>query len=123
MPTLTDEVWIGRRTRSSCCDIFARPSSRGVAWTDKIPEQWIETYSGDRREIDLDKYSFVLRNIETSPGQVMQIECQFLEELLEAAKDALDKRVTVTGSRPIDQTRRPKSLLVSRLEIIEDREQ
>ena len=58
-----------------------------------------------------------------APGQVMQIECQFLEEPLEAAKDTLDKRVTVTGSRPIDQTRRPKSLMVNRLEIIEDSEQ
>jgi hypothetical protein len=28
--------------------------------------------------------------------------------------------VTVTGSRPTDQSRRPKSLLVSRLEIVED---
>jgi hypothetical protein len=90
---------------------------------DKIPEQRIETYTGDLREIDLDKCSFVLRNIETSPGEAMQIECQFREELLEAAKEALDKRVTVTGSRPIDRTRRPKSLLVSRLEIVEDREQ
>lgn len=89
---------------------------------DRIPEQRIETYTGDLREIDLDKCSFVLRNIETSPGQVMQIECQFREELLEAAKDALDKRVTVTGSRPADQGRRPKPLLVSRLEIIEDPE-
>jgi hypothetical protein len=102
---------------------LARKNRRRINETlDKIPEQRIETYTGDLREIDLDKCSFVLRNIEASPGEAMQIECQFREELLEAAKEALDKRVTVTGSRPIDQTRRPKSLLVSRLEIVEDRE-
>ena len=102
---------------------LARKNRRRINETlDKIPEQRIETYTGDLREIDLDKCSFVLRNIETSPGEAMQIECQFREELLEAAKEALDKRVTVTGGRPIDQTRRPKSLLVSRLEIVEDRE-
>lgn len=31
--TVGDGASIGRRTRSSCCDIFARPASRGVAWT------------------------------------------------------------------------------------------
>lgn len=88
---------------------------------DRISEQRVETYVGDLREIDLDKYSFVLRNAGTQPGEVLQVECQFLGELLEAAKEALDKRVQVTGSRSVDEGRRAKSLLVSRLEIIEDR--
>lgn len=88
---------------------------------DRIPEQRVETYVGELREIDLDKCSFVLRNAGTRPGEVLQVECVFLEELLESAKEALDKRVQVTGSRPLEESRRAKPLLVNRLEILEDR--
>lgn len=88
---------------------------------DGMPGQRLETHVGDLREIDLDRYSFVLRNLETREGEVLQVECQFLEELLEAAKDALDKRVRVSGSRPIDEGRRARALMVSRLEILDER--
>ena len=86
-----------------------------------MPGQRLETHVGDLREIDLDHCSFVLRNLETREGEVLQVECQFLEELLEAAKDALDKRVRVSGSRPIDEGRRARALMVSRLEILDER--
>ena len=88
---------------------------------DRLPQQRVETHVGDLREIDLDKYSFVLRNLETHGGEIFQVECQFLPELLEAAKDALDKRVQITGSRSIDEARRARPLLVSRLEILDER--
>lgn len=101
---------------------LSRPSRARINQAlDKIPEQRVETYIGDLREIDLDKYSFVLRNAGTRPGEVLQVECQFLEELLEAAKEALDKRVQVSGSRPVDEGRHARPLLVNRLEILEDR--
>jgi hypothetical protein len=88
---------------------------------DRLPQQRIETYVGDLREIDLDKRSVVLRDLESHSGELFQVECQFLPELLEAAKDALDKRVRVTGSRPADEARRARPLLVNRLEILDDR--
>jgi len=50
---------------------------------DGMPEHRLETHVGDLREIDLDRYSFVLRNLDTREGEVLQVECQFLEELLE----------------------------------------
>lgn len=101
---------------------LSRPSRKRIDDAlDTIPEQRVESYVGDLREIDLDKFSFMLRNAGTRPGEVQQVECEFLEELVEAAKEALDKRVQVTGSRPVDERRRAKPLLVSRLEILEDR--
>jgi hypothetical protein len=87
----------------------------------RMPQSRVETHEGDLREIDLDKYSFVLRNLETHADEVLQVECQFLPELLEAAKDALDKRVQITGSRLVDEGRRARPLLVSRLEILDER--
>jgi hypothetical protein len=83
---------------------------------DRIPESRVETHVGDLREIDLDRCTFVLRNAE----EVVQLECEFGEELLEAAKDALDKRVEVTGSRSVDKGRRARPLHVTRLEIVEE---
>jgi hypothetical protein len=45
----------------------------------------------------------------------------FREEMLEAAKDALDKRIRVTGSRPSKEGRKTPPLMVSRLEILDER--
>lgn len=114
--------WLLESTHVPTLVTLSRPSRRRINGAlDRLPEQRVETYVGDLREIDLDKCSFVLRNAGTRPGEVVQVECVFLEELLEAAKEALDKRVQVTGSRPVEESRRAKPLLVSRLEIIEDR--
>ncbi len=88
---------------------------------DRIAEQRVENYEGDLREIDLDNCSFILRNAGMTPGEGLQLECQFPEELLEAAKEALDKRVQVTGSRAVEKGRRARPLVVNRIEILEDR--
>lgn len=77
-----------------------------------------ETHVGDLREIDLDECSFFLRNTEPDGTPV---RCYFPEEILEAAKDALDKRVRVTGSRPVKEGRKTPPLMVSRLEILDER--
>lgn len=93
---------------------------------DRSVEERVETYVGDLREIDLDDCSFMLRNagrIETETVQdvgVFQIECRFPEELLEAAKEALDKRVEVTGRRPQQEARKAHPLIVNRLQIVEE---
>lgn len=86
---------------------------------DASPEHRVEQYTGTLREIDLDRRSFLLRNAGGEAGEVRQVACDFPEELLEAAKEALDKRVRVTGSRPVSERRREPSLQVSRIEIIE----
>jgi hypothetical protein len=78
-----------------------------------------EVRVGDLREIDLDNGSLVLRNIEGGEG--LTVNCVFPEDLRDAAKDALDKRVRVTGSRPAPEGRRARPLTISRLEIIEER--
>jgi hypothetical protein len=89
---------------------------------DSLPKQRVESYVGDLREIDLDKLSFVLRNAGTRDGEVLQVECSFPEELLETAKEALDKRVEVTGTgtRTLEEGRRAKPLVVARLETVEE---
>lgn len=75
------------------------------------------TYTGVLREIDLDNLSFMLRNV----GEVEEIRCTFEEDLLENAKEALDRRVQVTGSRQVEQRRRTYApLRVTRLEVLDD---
>jgi hypothetical protein len=51
-----------------------------------------------------------------------EIRCTFPEELLETAKDSLDKRVQVTGIRILDEIRRATAvpLVVTGLEVIEE---
>jgi hypothetical protein len=60
----------------------------------------VESYTGYLREIDLDAHSFTIRGA-AEMGQ--EIWCTFPEELLETAKDSLDKRVQVTGIRILDE--------------------
>ena len=86
-----------------------------------VAEQRVEIRVGDLREIDLDECSFLLRSIEGPENEGVTVRCGFQEDLLEAAKDALDKRVRVTGTRPISDGRRARPLAVSRIEIIEER--
>jgi hypothetical protein len=69
------------------------------------------------REIDLDESSFVLRNAEDGTPLV---RCYFPAEMVEAAKEALDKRIRVTGSRPVKEGRQAPPLMVSRLEIVDE---
>jgi hypothetical protein len=111
-----------RTARLSGAITLSRRGKKRIDETlDRLPQQRVETYTGDLREIDLDKRSFVLRDLESHADELFQVECQFLPELLEAAKDALGKRVQVTGSRLADEARRARPLLVSRLEILDER--
>jgi len=84
---------------------------------DRASAEVVETHIGDLREIDLDELSFVLRNTEPNGPP---LRCYFPEEMVEAAKDALDKRVRVTGSRPVKEGRRTLPLTLSRLEILDE---
>jgi hypothetical protein len=79
----------------------------------------VESYTGYVREIDLDAHSFTIRGA-AEMGQ--EIRCTFPEELLETAKDSLDKRVQVTGIRILDEIRRATAvpLVVTGLEVIEE---
>ncbi len=75
------------------------------------------TVAGTLREIDLDERTFILRNSE----EVSETPCDFPEELLEAAKEALDKRVEVTGTKRAHEVRRgAPRLLVTSLEILDE---
>jgi hypothetical protein len=106
---LPEQISLSRQTRARINSVL-----------DGLPQQGVETHVGDLREIDLDRCSFVLRNAGAGRGAVVQVECLFSEELLETAKEALDKRVEVTGTRTLDEGRRAKPLAVTRLEIIEE---
>lgn len=85
---------------------------------DAIASSTVETYEGDLREIDLDKRTLVLREIEAGPYEV---HCEYIPELDSTALDALNKRVSVTGTRPLDRARKRQPLKVHRLTIL-DRE-
>jgi hypothetical protein len=84
---------------------------------DNLVHEESQTHDGVLREIDLDSKTFALRN----PGALEQKQCRFEDELIDAAKEALDKRVQVTGLVRVDPSKRGQaSLSVTRLEIIED---
>jgi hypothetical protein len=99
--------------------VLARPSRERINGAiDRAAAERVETHVGDLREIDLDESSFVLRNAEDGTPQV---RCYFPAEMVEAAKEALDKRIRVTGSRPVKEGRQAPPLMVSRLEIVDER--
>jgi hypothetical protein len=98
---------------------LTRPSRERINRAiDRASTEKVETHVGDLREIDLDECTFILRNNDPEAGQV---RCYFPEEMLEGAKDALDKRIRVTGSRPSKEGRKTPPLMVSRLEILDER--
>jgi hypothetical protein len=77
----------------------------------------VEDHVGDLREIDLDNLTMTIRNAE----DVWEVRCTFDESLLEAAMEALDRRVKVSGSREVAAGRRVSPTLhVFRLEIIDE---
>lgn len=84
---------------------------------DSTTREQKESHEGDLREIDLDNLTFILRNSD----DVNEIRCRFDESMLETAKEALDRRVRVSGARQVGEGRRPSAILsVARLEIIEE---
>ena len=83
---------------------------------DALTAERVEEHAGDLREIDLDSWSFTLRNAE----DVRVVRCTFEEDLLESAKEAVDRHVRVTGVRRMDAGRRTApTLRVVRLEILD----
>jgi hypothetical protein len=83
---------------------------------DRTVAAQVEEHEGDLREIDLDSFSFTLRHT----NEIEQIQCTFEEGLLEAAKEALDRRVRVTGTRLVQPGRRQSGKLhVRRLVVLE----
>ena len=88
----------------------------GGAMSRLVHEQTF-TVVGTLREIDLDKRTFILRNSE----ELSETPCDFPEELLETAKEALDKRVEVTGTKRAHEVRRAAPrLFVTTLEILDE---
>ncbi len=72
---------------------LTRLARERIARALKAPaEEQVATHYGDLREIDLDKRSFVLRNVEGG-----RIAFRFRTALGEVAKEALDRPVSVTG--------------------------
>jgi hypothetical protein len=75
-----------------------------------------EEYVGDLREIDLDNLSMVIRYT----ADVKEIRCTFDGSLLEAAREALDRRVQVVGTRRLSAGRASPTLYVFRLDVLDE---
>ena len=91
-----------------------RVSKRIDQIIDQMSCEKAETHTGDLREIDLDKLSFILRNT----AQLGDIHCNFEQDLISAAKQALDRRVKVAGIRRIEKGgRATPPLHITRIEI------
>ncbi len=74
---------------------------------------------GTLREIDLDGFSFILRELDHSGEMRCAIDVE-ATDLLEIAKAGLDHRVLVVGTRRRDPTRRQTfPLLVREIEVLE----
>jgi hypothetical protein len=109
----------GARLKAAVPVRLTRQTQQRVdAAIDRAVAEKVETHEGDLREIDLDKLSFTLRNI----GDVQEVPCSFAEDVLEIAKEALDRRVRVTGTRRTPEGRRASVLQITRLEILDDAE-
>jgi hypothetical protein len=84
---------------------------------DRIAAVQVEDHVGELREIDLDNLTMAVRNA----GDVREVRCTFEESLLEAAKEALDCRVKISGVRQARGGRRMQpSLHVFRLEVLDE---
>lgn len=83
---------------------------------DRTLREQVESRIGELREIDLDNKSFILRNVEP---EGLDLPCKFEDDLIETAKQALDRRVSVTGVRR-ERRLGYHPLRVSRLEVLED---
>jgi hypothetical protein len=89
----------------------------GVPALDRNGTAPVEDHVGELREIDLDKRELTVRNAE----DVREVRCTFDDSLLEAAKEALDRRVKVSGTRQLGSGRKVSPTLhVFRLEVLEE---
>jgi hypothetical protein len=84
---------------------------------DRTTPGLVEDHVGDLRAIDLDDRSMLIR----SAADVREVRCTFDESLRDAAKEALDRRVKVTGVRQPRSGRRASATLhVLRLELLDE---
>ncbi len=83
-----------------------------------------ERYIGELREIDLDRFTFRLRNLDGPDvaGRLFEVSCEFQPELLASAIEALDRRVEVAGERStkVGRAQHTSPLQVTRLVIVGD---
>lgn len=82
-----------------------------------MEEERVETHFGDLREIDLDKQSFVLRQTDDR-----RIVFKYGDALGDAAKEALDRSVRVTGLSQRRGAGRTHSWRATDIELLEDQD-
>jgi hypothetical protein len=82
---------------------------------DRVETTVLEVCDGRLGEIDLDNFTGTLR-----ADGAADVKCEFAEELMTAAQEALGRQVRVVGSRSDSSGRRRAILLVTRLEVLDD---
>jgi hypothetical protein len=93
-----------------------KTTARVDAAIDAIASTTTVTYEGELREVDLDHRTAVVRRVD---GESLEVSCEYAPELDEIVLDALNKRVTITGSRRVAASRQRATLKVHRMAILE----
>jgi hypothetical protein len=107
----------GRRVGGQAVRLTRQSRRRLDEALDRLVTERIETREGVLREIDLDQRTFLLRQRD-DPAQV---RCSFPDELYEAAKEAFDRAVRVSGvMRPPGGRRGTPELDAERIEVLEE---
>ena len=75
-------------------------------------------HEGHLKEIDVEDGTFEIR---TADDRTLKCSAG-VEQVMELAKEGLDRIVRVLGSRPREVRRRQQRLVVSHIEILDDRE-
>ena len=84
---------------------------------DQVEQSTQEEHTGRLRELDLDEKTGIVRTDRTT-----KVTCEFVDEVMPTASEALGRTVHVVGSRNESGGRRRTVLLVTRMEIIDDRD-
>jgi hypothetical protein len=107
----------GRRVGGRAVRLTRQSRRRLDDALDRLVMEQIETRGGVLREIDLDERTFLLRQ----GDDPAQIRCSFPDELYEAAKEAFDRPVRVSGvMRPPAGRRGAPLLYVQRIEVLDE---
>jgi hypothetical protein len=92
-----------------------RSRERLAAAVDRVEHSVREEHTGPLRELDLDKHTGIVR---VDVGR--EVTCEFAEELMTTAQEALGRTVRIVGSSTEATGRRRTIVLVTRLEILDD---
>ena len=112
--TVESVEFSGRAVKTSGQVLLTRQARNRLAnAVDRVERTVREGHEGLLRELDLDKQTGVVRNEKEVP-------CEFAEELMTQAQEALGRLVRVVGSRAEATGRRRTTLFVTRIEIIDD---